>query len=127
METLSDSNKKPGLDSSQEKTWAMLCHIASFAHFIPLGHIFGPLIIWLLKRDESELVNDQGKESLNFQLSMTIYILLAVPFIFLVIGIPLLIVLVVLDFILVILAAVSAAQGQAYRYPLSIKFIKRTF
>ena len=124
METLSDHYEKPKLDPGQEKTWAMLCHIASFAYFIPLGHIFGPLIIWLLKKDESELVNDQGKESLNFQLSMTIYLLLALPLVFLFIGIPLLIVLGVLDLILVILAAVSAAQGQAYRYPLSIKFIK---
>ncbi|MCD6596838.1 MAG: DUF4870 domain-containing protein [Bacteroidales bacterium] len=124
MEIISDFHKKPGMDSGQEKTWAMLCHIASFAHFIPLGHIFCPLIIWLLKKDESELVDDQGKESLNFQLSMTIYFLLAIPFVFLVIGIPLLIILGVIDLILVILAAVSAAQGQAYRYPLSIKFIK---
>lgn len=124
METLSNYNEKPGLDSSQEKTWAMLCHIASFAYFIPLGHILGPLIIWLLKKDESELVDDQGKESLNFQLSMTIYLLLALPLVFLIVGIPLLIVLGVLDLILVILAAVSAAQGQPFRYPLSIKFIR---
>lgn len=124
METLSDVPEKPKLDAGQEKTWAMLCHIASFAYFIPLGHIFGPLIVWLIKKDESDLVDDQGKESINFQLSMTIYLLAAVPLVFLFIGIPVLIALGILDVILVVIAAVNAAQGQTYRYPLSIKFIK---
>ncbi len=124
METLSDIPEKTKLDPGQEKTWAMLCHIASFAYFIPLGHVLGPLIVWLIKKDESELVDDQGKESLNFQISMTIYLVIAIPFVILLIGIPLLIALGILDVVLVVLAAVSAAQGNPYRYPLSIKFIK---
>src|ERR1700680_445708 len=60
---------------SEARTWAMLCHLSSISGFIgvPFGHIVGPLIVWLVKKDQFPLVDDQGKESLNFQISMTIY------------------------------------------------------
>ena len=60
---------------SNERTFAMLCHLSALiGFFIPFGHIIGPLIIWLIKKDTSKLVDDQGRESLNFQISLTIYI-----------------------------------------------------
>ena len=67
-----------------ERMWAMFCHLSSFAH------IFGPLIIWLIKREEMPLVDDQGREALNFQISITIYALICVPFMFVLVGIPML-------------------------------------
>jgi hypothetical protein len=111
---------------SEARTWAMLTHLIALCGFIgvPFGHIIGPLVIWLVKKDQFPLVDDQGKESLNFQISMTIYGIVAGILSFVVIGIPLLIALVLADIVLVIIASVAANQGQLYRYPLTIKFLK---
>jgi uncharacterized Tic20 family protein len=103
----------------------MLCHLAAFGgNIIPLGHILGPLIVWQLKRADYPLTDDQGKQSLNFQISMTIYFLLCVPLFFVLVGIPLILILMVLDIVFVITAAVRASRGEAYRYPLAIPFIR---
>jgi uncharacterized protein len=111
---------------SEARTWAMLTHLVALCGFIgvPFGHIIGPLVVWLVKKDQFPLVDDQGKESLNFQISMTIYGIVAGILSFVVIGIPLLIALVLADIVLVIIASVAANQGQLYRYPLTIKFLK---
>jgi len=112
------------LDESQERTWAMLCHLSALAMFIfPFGNIIGPLVIWLIKKDESEFVDDQGKESLNFQISFTIYCIIAAFLILVIIGIFILIALGVLFLVLVIIATVKANSGEKFRYPLSIRFI----
>ena len=113
-----------GENSSEEKNWALVCHLAALAFFLPFGSIVGPLIIWLIKKDEYPLVEDQGKEALNFQISMFIYKILCIPLVFIVIGIPILIALVLINLILVIIAAVHAGRGERYRYPLAIKFIR---
>ena len=82
---------KPAGGSSDERMWGMLCHLSTFAgYLVPFGNISGPLIVWLVKKDEYAFVDDQGKESLNFQISITIYSLV-VGHPDLVIGIPLLI------------------------------------
>lgn len=103
-----------------------MCHLGALAAFIgiPFGHIIGPLVFWLLKKNEHAFVDNQGKESLNFQISMTIYCCIAFPFIFILIGIPLLIALAITDLVLVIIAAVKASNGIAYRYPITIRFLK---
>jgi len=112
------------LDERQERMWAMLCHLTALAVFVfPLGNIIGPLIIWLIKKDESEFVNDQGKESLNFQISFTIYCLVAALLIIVVVGIILLIALGIAFLILVIIASIKANDGEKYRYPLTLRLI----
>ena len=91
-----EQTSKQSLDYSKEaRMWAMFCHISAFAVFvIPfVGHILGPLLIWILKKEEFPFVDDQGKEALNFQLSITIYGIISSILIFIVIGIPILIVL----------------------------------
>src|SRR5450432_1259167 len=107
------------------RTWIVLCHASAllglFFHF--LGHLFGPLIVWLVKRGESAEIDAHGKESLNFQLSMLIYDAVAAILCFLLIGIPILILLWLLNTILVIVASIKASEGQLYRYPLTIRFI----
>ena len=68
MET---SNIPLNKEQNEERTFAMLCHLLVFSgYFIPFGNIIGPLIIWIVKRDDHPLVNDQGKEVLNFQISI---------------------------------------------------------
>ena len=112
--------------SSNTRTWLVLCHASAllglFFHF--LGHIFGPLIVWLLKRAESPEIDAHGKESLNFQLSMLIYDAVAVILCFVLIGIPILVLLWILNTIFVIIASIKASEGELYRYPFTIRFIK---
>jgi hypothetical protein len=104
--------------------WAMLAHLSALSGFIiPFGSILGPLIIWLIKRDEMSFVNDQAKEALNFNISMTIYMLVSLVLVFVVIGIPLMIVLGIAWLVLAILAAVKANEGVAYRYPLTLRLV----
>ena len=111
----------------------MLCHLSALAGFIlpAAGHILGPLIVWLVKRDEIPEVDEHGKESLNFQISMFIYTaaLSVVCFIlmFILIGfllIPILALLYVLDIVFVIIASLRANDGQLYRYPMTIRLLK---
>jgi len=112
-------------ENQQEKTMAMLCHLLALAGLVvPFGNILGPLIVWLMKKDTSELVNDQGKESLNFQISFTIYGFVAAILSLIVIGIPIAIALVVFWAVMVIMASIKANEGERYRYPLNLRLIK---
>ena len=111
--------------SETERNWSMLCHLSAFAgFFFPFGGIIGPLICWLTRRDESSWVNLNGKASLNFQLSMLLYMVLVIPLCFILIGIPIIIFLGLLKVICIILASVKAPKGELFRYPLVIPFIQ---
>lgn len=102
--------------TGDEKTLALLAHILTI-----VAPILAPLIIYLLKKDESEFVPYHAKESLNFQISIAIYIAL----LFLsIIGILLVWVVGIAAFVLVIVATIRASEGQLYKYPLCIRFIK---
>lgn len=110
--------------SSEIRNWCVLCHAAAllgfFFHF--LGHLLGPLIVWLIKRGDSPEIDAAGKESLNFQISMLIYDIIAGILCLVLIGIPILIALWVLNTVLVIIASVKTSNGEFYRYPLTIRF-----
>lgn len=111
--------------SETERNWAMLCHLSAFAaFFFPFGSIIGPLVCWLTRRDESLWVNQNGKASLNFELSILLYIVLAIPLCFIIIGIPIVVFLVILKIICIIIASVKASKGEEFRYPLAIPFIQ---
>jgi len=114
------------MDANQEKTWGLFCHLSAFALFIfpAFGNILGPLIIWLIKKDESPYVDKQGKESLNFQISFTIYAFFAGILALIVIGIFLLLALGVAWVVLVIVATLKASNREEFVYPLSIRFIR---
>ena len=107
------------------RTWNILCHASAllgvFFHFP--GHILGPLIVWLAKRDDSPEIDAHGKESLNFQISMLIYNAIAVVFCLVLIGFVLLPILWVLNAVFVIVASIQASDGKFYRYPMTIRFI----
>lgn len=107
------------------RNMAMLCHLSSFAGLlIPLANIFGPLLVWILKREQSPFIDDHGKESLNWQLSATIYFIVCALLLLVVVGIVLLPALFIFDLVVVIIATVRASNGEPYRYPLSIRFIR---
>ena len=111
--------------SSDVRTWCVLCHASAllglFFHF--LGHIGGPLIVWLLKRGDSPEIDANGKESLNFQISMLIYDAVAAILCIVLIGIPILIALWILNTVFVIIASVKTSERKFYRYPFTIRFI----
>ncbi len=108
-----------------ERNWAMLCHISTFAGYImPLGGILGPLILWLSRKDQSEWIDYNGKQALNFQLSILLYMFLTIPLIFIVVGIPIMVFLVFLEIVCVSIASIKSARGEVYRYPISIPFFQ---
>ena len=112
--------------SKEEQNWGMLCHLTALALLlgVPFGHLLGPLIVWLIRRNQYAFVDEQGKESLNFQISMTIYAILSGLLVLVAVGFILLAVVLVADVILVIVASVKVSNGKSYRYPLTIRFLK---
>lgn len=113
-------------DAANIRTWSVLVHaIALIGFFVPwAGHIVGPLVIWLAKRAESAELDEHGKESVNFQISMLIYSIIAGLLCIVLIGIPILIILHILNPIFVVIASIQASDGKLFRYPLSIRLIK---
>ena len=111
--------------SETERNWAMFCHLSALAgFFFPFGGIIGPLICWLSRKDESTWVNENGKASMNFQLSMLLYLVLAIPLIFIIIGIPIIMIIGTLKIVCIIIASVKASKGEEFKYPLAIPFIQ---
>jgi uncharacterized protein len=118
----------PSITSSQPsaRTWCVLCHASALLGFVVpwIFHILGPLVVWLAKRGESAEIDAHGKESLNFQISMLIYNVIAGVLCLVVIGFFLLIVLHFLNLVLVIVASIQASEGKLYRYPLNLRLLK---
>jgi len=111
--------------TNEEKQWAMFCHLSVLSGFIiPFGNIVGPLVLWLLKREQSPYVDYHGKEALNFQISITIYLVISGILVLVLIGIVFLIVILLLDIILMVMAAIKASEGVYYRYPFTMRFIQ---
>ena len=109
----------------EEKTMGLLCHLLALCGFVvPLGNFIGPLIVWLIKKDEMPFVDDQGKESLNFQITLFIAYAVCAITAFLIIPIFIAIGLAIISIIFPIIGAIKANDGVKYRYPLTIRFIK---
>lgn len=111
--------------NSEAKTYGMLCHLLALAGFIiPFGNIIGPLVMWMLKKEQYKFVDDQGKEALNFQITVMIAALICFALMFLLIGFVLLPAVGIASLVFIILAAVKASGGVHYRYPYTIRLIK---
>jgi uncharacterized protein len=107
------------------RKWAMLCHIAGLAGFIiPFAGLVAPLVIWLLKKEEHPFIDEQGKEAVNFQISMAICMFVSGLLTLVLIGWLLLLPLVLFDIVMCIIAGMKANDGVAYRYPVAIRLIK---
>lgn len=103
----------------------MFAHLSALAGFlIPFGNILGPLVVWLVKKDTMPFVDDQAKESLNFQITVTIAVIISIALIVLLIGIPLLFVIGLVALVLTIIAGIKANEGVTYRYPFALRLIK---
>ncbi|MFP4474092.1 MAG: DUF4870 domain-containing protein [Desulfatibacillaceae bacterium] len=120
----------PTPTTRDERLWASFCHLSALLGYfllpfwIPAGNIVGPLVIWLVKREDSAFIDAQGKEAVNFQISMTLYALVALFLKLVLIGFLLFPLVFLVDLVLLITAAVKASDGAAYRYPATIRFIQ---
>ncbi len=115
--------------SQDARNMAMFCHLAGLAWLlwwiVPLiGGVIGPLIVWQLKRKEDAFIDEQGKEALNFQISMLLYCIVAGVLCFACIGFVLLPIVAVADTLFAVIASIKAGNGQHYRYPLTIRFVR---
>ena len=109
----------------QERQWALICHLSALSGYvIPFGNLIVPIIIWSMKKDEMPMVDEHGKEVINFQISMMIWMIISGILILIVIGIPLLIMLAILQVVFIIIGAIKADSGKLYKYPMTIQFIK---
>lgn len=115
----------PGGETPSVRTVAMLCHLLSLTGYITgIGFLLGPLIIWLIKKDEHPFIDYHGRESLNFQITMTIAWVVSAALIWVFcIGLIPMAVLAVVAVVLPIIAAVKANDGQHYRYPMTLRFL----
>lgn len=111
--------------SETERNWSMLCHLSAFAgFFFPFGGVIGPLICWLTRKDESAWININGRNAINFHISILLYIILAIPLVFIVVGIPIMLALGTLKIVCIIIASVKASKGELFKYPLAIPFVQ---
>ena len=113
----------PALPSSavtqDEKTLGIVMHVLCLVGF----PILGPLIVWLVKKDQSSYLDRQGRELLNFQLSYLLYAFVSALLCFILIGVPLLFAVGIATIVLTIIGIVNASDGKVYRFPLTIRLL----
>lgn len=115
----------PLLSEQDERMWATLAHLGVLAGLvIPLGNILAPLIIWLTQKDKSEFVHAHAQEALNFQITVTLALVVSAILIIIIVGIVLMAAIAILSIVFAIIAAVAANKGEYYKYPFSLTFIK---
>lgn len=127
----------PGGDiSAEQRQWAMFAHLSALVGGLLTsvvggwGTFAGPLIVWLIKKDTMPFVDDQGKEALNFNITVAIIALLMALMTVMTLGIgiiftgPILVIVGIAWLVLTIIAAIKANEGVAYRYPFALRLIK---
>ena len=126
---MTEANEELSKDS---RMWAMFCHLAGLAGFVipvVISGIIAPLIVWQVKKDEHPFIDEHGKEAVNFQISISLYMVIGIvaclvtcigavliPFLAVALGI--------FDLVFLLIAALKANNGEHYRYPICIRFIK---
>jgi len=115
-----------GEPNKDARNWAMLAHLSGLLiYLLPgIGHIVGPLVIWLMKKDEHPFIDANGKEALNFQISVSIYLLIGALSLFACIGVVVIPAILIADAVFSIIAAIKASNGESYEYPLTIRLVK---
>jgi uncharacterized Tic20 family protein len=106
--------------SGNDKIWSMLSHLSAL---FGVGIIL-PLVVYLAMRKESDYVACNAREALNFHISVLIYVLCCIPLMLVLIGVPLAIMIGLGSVVLAIIAAVKASDGECYRYPLTLRFVR---
>ncbi len=124
-QTSEASQVEESVVSEKERQYAMFCHLGALTGLIgiPFAGIIVPLVLWLIKKDESEYINYHGKESLNFNITVFFAVLVFAFLSIILIGIPFLIITFIAWLVLAIIAGVKANDGLRYRYPFTIRLI----
>ncbi len=136
------------LQEREARNWAMLCHLSALLLFVgvPFGNVFGPLILWMVKGKESSFVDDQGREAVNFGITMTIVYALLIISAIMWIGVPFFLTFLnqgfaalfavsatawvavfifpLVHFLMIIVGAIQAANGKYHRYPFTLRFLR---
>lgn len=126
---MTEANEKdlipdPGSPGSEERNWAVLSHLSSLLIIMTLGlGVIAPLVLWILKRDSSEFIDDQGRESLNFAITLLLAAVACIPFYFVGIGFVMIALVYAYCFVFAIVGALSASRGEKYRYPYVLRLI----
>lgn len=112
--------------SRDARKWAMICHVIALVGLLGngIGFLLGPLILWMIKKEDDPFVDEQGKEAVNFQITMFLAMMLSAVLALVLIGFVLLVIGFLMMIIFPIIAAMKANEGEHYRYPISIRFIK---
>jgi uncharacterized protein len=104
-----------------EKNWRIISHISALSMFvIPFGNILGPLMVWLLKREEFPSVEQEAKESLNFQITMAIILLIGFLMPFRLFLIP---IWGIVNIVYIVMASISVSNNVNYRYPFNLRLV----
>lgn len=112
-----------GSPDRESQQWGMIAHLSALIGFVvPFGNLIGPLVVWQLKK-EKPFVADQGKEALNFQITVSIAVLVCLLLTLVFIGLLLLPVVGIGALVLAVVAGIKANNGEAYRYPFTIRLI----
>ena len=123
--SMNEPNPVTDVPTQDERTWGMLAHLTAFSGFlIPFGNIIAPLIVWLVKRDQSQFVADQGKESLNFNITVLLAGVVCWALVYVLIGILLGVALFFYWLAMIIVAGIKASEGIRYRHPFTLLLIK---
>jgi uncharacterized protein len=125
MNTTNPPSSVTGSLSQEDRNWGLIAHLSALSGLIiPLGSVLGPLIVYLVKKDQSAFGTDCAKEALNFNITVVIAAIVCACLWLIFIGILLSVVLFFFWLILTIIAAVRASEGTVYRYPATIRFVK---
>lgn len=118
------ANRPIEISSSEESTWALLLHLSQYCgYMLPVLGWIVPLTIWLVKKNDSRMIDLHGRIVLNWLLTELIYLIIFGMLCIVLIGIPFVIILGILGFIYPIVGAVKASAGEAWNYPGSIHFL----
>ncbi|MNO55438.1 hypothetical protein D3C76_459300 [compost metagenome] len=121
-----DEAQVPQTQPSREaRQWAMFCHFAAFFGLVfPFGNLLGPLIVWQIRREFDPYVDQQGKEAVNFQITVTLAMLISCLLMLVIIGFLLLGLVTIVALVLTIIAGIKANEGLPYRYPFTWRLLK---
>ncbi len=118
-------NNPPQGVSDNERSWATLIHLSALTGLvIPVLMVIAPLIIWFWKKKDKPFVDTQGKEAINFQLTILIGLIICIPLMFIIIGFVLALILVIIDLVCIVIAAMKTNEGVNYRYPFAFHFVR---
>ena len=123
---MSVTEEQEGGIPREARKWAMICHLSALIGLLGngIGFLLAPLVIWLVKREDHPFIDEQGKEAVNFQITMFLALFVSALLALVLIGFVLMVIIAFLMIIFPIIGAIKASDGESYRYPLSLRLIK---